>query len=65
MKKYGLDSLFSPTDLSFLNISDKDALKSDWQNVANDMHKIIKFEYYANSLFSYTFYCMSNSIFWI
>ena len=43
MKKYGLDSLFSPTDLSFLNISDKDALKSDMQNVANDMRKIIKF----------------------
>ena len=43
IKKYGLDSLFSPTDLSFLSISDKDALKSDWQNVASDMHKIIKF----------------------
>ena len=43
MKKYGLDSLFSPTDLSFLSISDKDALKSDWQNIANDMHKIVKF----------------------
>ena len=43
MKKYGLDSLFSPADLSFLNINDKDALKSDWQNVANDMHKIVKF----------------------
>ena len=43
MKKYGLDSLFGPADLSFLNISDKDALKSDMQNVANDMHKIIKF----------------------
>ena len=43
MKKYWLDSLFSPADLSFLSISDKDALKSDWQNVANDMHKIIKF----------------------
>ena len=43
MKKYGLESLFSLADLSFLNISDKDALKSDMQNVANDMHKIIKF----------------------
>ena len=43
IKKYGLDSLFSPTDLSFLSIGDKDALKSDWQNVANVMHKIIKF----------------------
>ena len=43
MKKYGPDSLFSPADLSFLNISDKDALKGDWQNIANDMRKIIKF----------------------
>lgn len=43
MKKYGLDSLFSQADLSFLNISDKDALKSDMQNIANDMHKIVKF----------------------
>lgn len=43
MKKYGIDSLFSPADLSFLNISDKDALKSDLQNVANDMRKIINF----------------------
>ena len=43
MKKYGLDSLFSPSDLNFLNISDKNALKSDMQRVVNDMHKIIKF----------------------
>ena len=43
MKKYGLDSLFSPSDFSFLNISDKDALKCDMQNVVNDMRKIIKF----------------------
>jgi hypothetical protein len=43
MKKYGLDSIFSPSDFSFLNISDKDALKSDMQNVVNDMNKIIKF----------------------
>ena len=43
MKKYGLDSLFSQADLSFLNINDKDALKSDMQNVANDMRKIFKF----------------------
>lgn len=43
MKKYGLDSIFSPVDLSFLNISDKDALKNDMQNIARDMRKIIKF----------------------
>ncbi len=43
MKKYGLNSIFRPSDFSFLNISDKDALKSDMQNVANDMRKIIKF----------------------
>lgn len=41
MKKYGLNSLFSPSDFSFLNISDKDALKYDMQNVVNDMRKII------------------------
>lgn len=43
MKKYGLDSIFSPLDFNFLNISDKDTLKSDMQNVVNDMYKIIKF----------------------
>ena len=43
MKKYGLDSLFSPLDLNFLNISDNDAIKSDMQNIVNDMRKIIKF----------------------
>lgn len=43
MKKYGLDSLFNPLDFSFLNISDNDALKSDMQNIARDIRKIIKF----------------------
>lgn len=43
MKKYGLDSIFKPADLSFLNMSNKDALKSDMQNIANDMKKVFKF----------------------
>ena len=41
IKKYDLDSIFKPSDLSFLNVSNKDALKSDIQNIANDMKKIL------------------------